>query len=279
MDQSRSRFIPERFEIQLDVRFLPGLESEVIRLVAVGDVDDLIGEVVDDCLEISGGELPSYRPDGDLRVNLSVVLVDEVCEFDIPVFAVPVHAEIDSVLDFGVPGGIGNQVLIIDDVRDSVGDLEAAEGGELRLAVSDSENEVACLAGGLEAVDSLVESLVELDGVPHHEGEGVADSGLLAEGGVRIADSDLRDGHFMFVDSGEHSEPAGEADIGEGVTDGWVTWMIDDDGGKFSEGAIEIPVESSELDSLLIFRGVPPETEHAAVALGDLSDHMDSARR
>lgn len=132
------RFSPEFFKVQLNVGFLPGLLFVVTILITVGNIDELVGEVIDDGLEVSGSELACDVSDSNFSINFSVIFVNEVCEFDIPVGAVPIHSEIDCVWDFRVPGGIGDQVLIIDDIGGRIGHLESSESGKFRFTITDS---------------------------------------------------------------------------------------------------------------------------------------------
>jgi hypothetical protein len=67
-----------------------------------------------------------------------MVLIKEFSQLNIPIRTIPIHAKIDSILDFGVPGGIWDKILVINNIGNCIGDLESSESGNFVFSVSDS---------------------------------------------------------------------------------------------------------------------------------------------
>jgi hypothetical protein len=192
LESQRRWFCKALLEVEFDERSLVCIDGFASFLGAVGKIDLVSGEVVDHGLEVttpqSGKDVGYGVFDRDVRVMLSEQLVEPLVEGR----AHPVHPVVDYVLDRRVPGCIQRQQeSVVHDVQHAVTVLETTE--RVLLAITDTQDQVACPFGGLKAIDRLIESLVPLKNVPEHEGEGVAEAALLPKGLVVEVHSDFTD--------------------------------------------------------------------------------------
>lgn len=138
--------------------------------------------------------------DGDF----AVVFSQEVIEPLIVSRAQPIHRIVDDVLNNRMPGVILRQKMsIVDDVEHTMTVLERPKF--VTLAISNTQNQVACSLGRFQSADGFIQRLVPLKDVSEHEGKWVSKPAFLSEGLVAEVNSDLTYGQFLGVCAGNDS--------------------------------------------------------------------------
>ena len=123
--------------------------------IAVSDVHFLIGQVVDDCLEVTAGEAWEDVGYSQFCTDLSVVFLQQLCEAFSKAWAKPVHSPIDSILDCWVPSVIDRKWFgIVDDVDDGMSVLESPKVA--CLTITDTKYKIAGPPSLFHASNSVI---------------------------------------------------------------------------------------------------------------------------
>lgn len=191
-------------QVQSDVRSLVGVDAHAIALlvevlVSICDVHPLVAQVVDHCLEVSTVESGEDVADCVFSCDVSVVFGQHFVKSLVERRAYPVHPVIDGIFNGLVPICDWQRVSVIDNIADTVRDLETAE--VVFVAIANPKDQVAGPTSRLHAVDRLLDILIPLKHVPQHESERVSNSRFLAKCLIGVGDSNFRNSHLVFVDS------------------------------------------------------------------------------
>ena len=118
--------------------------------VTIREVNFLVTQIVDCHLQVARIQPRHDLPHCQLARYRSVVFSQQLMQPLVERGAQPIHAVIYCIFNQRMPVLLGELSFIIDHVADGVAVLEASE---LALAVSYSENQVACPFGGFHARD------------------------------------------------------------------------------------------------------------------------------
>lgn len=180
--------------------------------------------------------------------------------------AIPIHSPVYCVFDSRVPCWVARQWHgVIDYIQHTVWILETSKIILIILSVSDSQNQITRSFCGLHTIDWLLNVFVPLKDVSQYESERVSNSALLSESVIGVWYSDLRNTHFVLVDSRKHSKPSHKTDVHPSIAVLlFIAGMINNSQRIFSVRPVEIPIESSELKSLPIRSCLSPCSKHWA---------------
>ena len=206
---SRNKRLLRTSEFHLEIYFdeltiVGSVGPVLVRATCVGHVHDIVRQIVDANVQITGLDHRRDVLHGQLRRDQPVLVGDRTVELVLDGRTQPVHAGVDGIGNARMPVGQWLQVLIVEEVHERVRVLHHACGAE--LAVGDAENQVARAANVRDERESVVERFAVLENVAFDEDERQTAHALVAEGIVGKRHADLRDAETERGHAGQRTD-------------------------------------------------------------------------